>query len=89
MECSVHGEEMTLYRIAVTGHRDLGDEKTVQFVQDTFHIILMQTQHNHPAGVVALSGLAEGSDTLFRGACLKTYGGNHYAKLPFSFPTPG
>lgn len=56
---------MTLYRIAVTGHRDLGDEKTIQFVRDTFHIILNQTQHNNPAGVVALSGLAEGSDTLF------------------------
>jgi hypothetical protein len=53
------------YRIGVTGHRTLGDQTTVQFVTQAFRDLLSQAQREHPAEVVALSGLAEGSDTLF------------------------
>lgn len=58
------------YRIAVTGHRSLGSQTTVQFVARAFHIILSQVQYEHPAGVVALFGMAEGADTLFAEAAL-------------------
>jgi hypothetical protein len=53
------------YRIGVTGHRTLGDQTTVQFVTQAFHDLLLQAQRQHAEGVIALSGLAEGSDTLF------------------------
>ena len=56
--------------IGVTGHRILGDQVTVQFVTQAFHDLLSQTQQEHSAGVIALSGLAEGSDTLFAEAAL-------------------
>jgi len=59
------------YRIAVTGHRNLGDEPTVQFVTQAFHDILAQAQREYTEGVVALSGLAEGADTLFAEAALE------------------
>jgi hypothetical protein len=58
------------YRIGVTGHRTLGDQATVQFVTQAFHDLLLQAQREHPEGVIALSGLAEGSDTLFAEAAL-------------------
>lgn len=58
------------YRIGVTGHRNMGDQATVQFVMQTFHELLTQAQREHPTGVVALSGLAEGSDTLFAEAAV-------------------
>jgi hypothetical protein len=58
------------YRIGVTGHRTLGDQTTVQFVTQAFRDLLLQAQQEHPAGVIALSGLAEGSDTLFAEAAL-------------------
>ena len=48
------------YRIGVTGHRTLGDQVTVQFVTQAFHDLLLQAQREHPEGVIALSGLAEG-----------------------------
>jgi hypothetical protein len=53
------------FHIGVTGHRALGDQTTVQFVMQAFRDLLSQAQQEHPAGVIALSGLAEGSDTLF------------------------
>lgn len=55
----------THYRIAVTGHRNLGEQATVQFVTETFHTLLAKEQREHPGGIIALSGLAEGSDMLF------------------------
>lgn len=53
------------YVIAVTGHRDLHTATTQQFVQDTFKCLLQQLHVEHPEGTLALSGLAEGADTLF------------------------
>lgn len=53
------------YRIAVTGHRNLSDPTTVEFVLQTFRDILTRARREHPAGVVALSGIADGADTLF------------------------
>src|SRR5688572_16250183 len=53
------------YYVAVTGHRDLQNRATIRFVTLAFHTILEQVQRNHPEGVVALSALAEGSDTIF------------------------
>lgn len=55
----------TPYRIGITGHRTLGDPATVQFVRLALHDRLSQAQREHAEGVIALSGLAEGSDTLF------------------------
>ncbi len=56
---------ITSYRIGVTGHRALGDQATVQFVAQAFQDLLLQAQRQHTKGVITLSGLAEGSDTLF------------------------
>lgn len=58
------------YRVAVTGHRYLGGQSTVQFVAHTFHTLLAQAQRDHPAGVVALFGVAEGADMLFAEAAI-------------------
>lgn len=58
------------YRVAVTGHWSLGDAATVAFVTHAFTTILRQLLRDHPAGVVALSGLALGADTLFAEAAL-------------------
>lgn len=58
------------YRIAVTGHRSLGDQATIRFVARSFYSILAQIQHEHAEGVVALFGMAEGADTLFAEAAL-------------------
>lgn len=59
------------YRVAVTGHRNLGNQAIVQFVTESFHTILTQIHQQHPAHVVALSGLAEGADTLFAEVALE------------------
>ena len=61
----------TPYRIAVTGHRSLGDQATVQFVTEAFHSILTKVLGEHPEGVIAFSGLAEGSDELFAETALE------------------
>ena len=53
------------YRIAVTGHRNLVNESTAQFVRRCFITILTRAKQEHPEGVIALSGLAEGTDSLF------------------------
>jgi hypothetical protein len=53
------------FRVAVTGHCDLGDETVISFVAQTFSALLGQFKRVHPAGVVALSGLAPGADTIF------------------------
>lgn len=58
------------YYIGVTGHRNLGDQATAEFVTQAFHDILAQAKWDHAAGVIALSGLAEGSDILFAEAAL-------------------
>ncbi len=59
------------YRVAVTGHRDLGNQTIVQFVTESFHSILTQMHQRYSAHVVALSGLAEGADTLFAEVALE------------------
>jgi hypothetical protein len=53
------------YYVAVTGHRDLQNQATEQFVTLAFHAILKQVQRDHSEGIVALSALAEGADTIF------------------------
>ena len=58
------------FYVAVTGHSQLGDSATTRFVASTFDMLLAQLQHDHPAGLVALSGLAAGADTLFAEAAL-------------------
>jgi hypothetical protein len=57
------------YRVAVTGHRDL-DAPTSDFVAAAFQQLLLDFQRAHLAGVVAVSGLAVGADTLFADAAL-------------------
>lgn len=58
------------FRVAVTGHWSLGDAATVAFVAQSFAGLLGQLVDQHPEGVVALSGLALGADTLFAEAAL-------------------
>ena len=58
------------FYVAVTGHCQLGDMATTRFVVRAFDMLLTQLQHDYPAGLVALSGLAEGADTLFAEAAL-------------------
>lgn len=58
------------YRVAVTGHWNLGDAATVAFVTQAFAALLAQLLREHPEGLVALSGLALGADTLFAEAAL-------------------
>lgn len=51
--------------VAVTGHRNLRDASTATFVTRAIQTILGQLASEHPAGLRALSGLAEGADTIF------------------------
>jgi hypothetical protein len=56
--------------VAVTGHQRLGDQATVSFVVQAFATLLEQLYDVHGQQLVALSGLAEGADTLFAEAAL-------------------
>lgn len=58
------------YVVAVTGHRNLGDAATVDFVATTFDALLTHLQRQSAGGIVVLSGLAQGADTLFAEAAL-------------------
>lgn len=58
------------YRIAVTGHQQLGNAATIAFVAGAFSTLFEQLAHAHPHGLVALSGLAAGADSLFAEAAL-------------------
>jgi hypothetical protein len=60
-----------VYRVAVTGHIDLGDAAAISFVEHAFVELLRQYKSEHPQGVVALSGLAPGADTLFAEAAVR------------------
>jgi hypothetical protein len=51
--------------VAVTGHCALGDDVTIAFVTQAFTALLLEIKATQPAGVVALSGLAPGADTIF------------------------
>lgn len=53
------------FRIAVTGHCCLSGDVTTTFVTVAFETILRRLRETLPVGLVALSGLAEGADTLF------------------------
>lgn len=56
--------------VAVTGHCHLGDSAAVRFTVHTLHAMLEQLQRAYPQGIVALSGLATGADTIFAEAAL-------------------
>lgn len=60
----------TPFRVAVTGHWSLGDAATHAFVSQAFLALLSQLLREHSQGLVALSGLALGADTLFAEAAL-------------------
>lgn len=51
--------------VAVTGHCQIGDAATVHFVEQALTLLLTQLQGACPGGIVALSGLAAGADTIF------------------------
>ncbi len=53
------------YHIGITGHRNLGNAATFRFVSRSLHTLLADAQHRHTEGIVALFGMAEGTDTLF------------------------
>jgi hypothetical protein len=61
------------FAIAVTGHQNLGSQVTSRFVSNAFALLLQRLQQEHPEGLVALSGLAAGADTLFAEAALKLH----------------
>lgn len=56
-------------RIAIAGHRHLGDTATVRFVAEHSRAVLRGARDRH-ATVVALSALAEGADSVFAEAAL-------------------
>jgi hypothetical protein len=56
--------------VAVTGHCNLGNAATIAFVKSSFSLLLVELKAGHQPGVVALSGLAIGADTLFAEAAL-------------------
>lgn len=58
-----------MVRVAIVGHRDLGNARTSGFVADASHGVLSAAQHRW-RGVTALSALAEGADTIFAEAAL-------------------
>jgi hypothetical protein len=70
MTTSIPARISTRYRIAVTGHWSLGDAATESFVAHAFILLLGQLSREHPEGLIALSGLALGADTLFAEAAL-------------------
>lgn len=67
---SLQQDRRDSFTIAVTGHCQLGDAPTIAFVAQTFDRLLGQLQEDHAEGVVALSGLGAGADTLFAQAAI-------------------
>jgi hypothetical protein len=65
-----HTSAQAPFRVAVTGHWSLSDAATVAFVAQAFAGLLRQLLRERPEGVVVLSGLALGADTLFAEAAL-------------------
>lgn len=59
------------FRVAVTGHQHLGDAAAVAFVRRSLGEALAGLRDAHPEGLVALSGLAAGADTLFAETALR------------------
>lgn len=59
------------FRVAVTGHQDLGNAETIAFVAQSFGAHLARLRDSHREGLVALSGLAAGADTLFAEIALR------------------
>lgn len=58
------------FAVAVTGHCHLGDASATRFAEHALGGLLARMQRAHPQGVVALSGLAIGADTIFAEAAL-------------------
>lgn len=59
------------YYVAVTGHQNLGDARTATFVRSRVGELLATLRDARPEGLVALSGLAAGADTIFAEAALR------------------
>lgn len=51
--------------VAVTGHCRIGDVAATHFVVQALDVLLARLQAACPGGIVALSGLAAGADTIF------------------------
>lgn len=62
---SIRRLEVEPFRIAITGHCDLGDVSDVSFVTHAFVALLDKYKCIHSQGILALSGLAPGADTIF------------------------
>lgn len=60
-------------RVAVTGHRYFREDATTSFVRREVEAILQRLLDNYPGGLCALSGLAEGTDTLFAEIALQLH----------------
>jgi 8-oxo-dGTP pyrophosphatase MutT (NUDIX family) len=61
-------------RIGVSGHQQIGDEATVEFVSQQIHELLSKFQHlrrEHDQDVIAYAALAIGTDRLFVKAALE------------------
>lgn len=65
------GIDTSGFRVAVTGHQNLGSAETIAFVTQNFGVQLAHLRDSHPEGIVALSGLAAGADTLFAEIALR------------------
>ena len=58
----------SMLRIGVSGHQQIGDEATIEFVSQQLHGLLSKLQHlrlEHGQNVIAYSALAIGTDRLF------------------------
>src|SRR6266568_7284673 len=58
----------TIFRVGLSGHQQIGDESTVQFVSQQLRDLLVtyrQMAHDKGQEIVACSALAMGADQLF------------------------
>lgn len=61
------------FHVAVTGHRRLAGDATAAYVARAFQTILRQLRKEHSSEIIALSGLAEGADTIFAEQALEQH----------------
>jgi hypothetical protein len=58
------------FYVGISGHRELGDNAVLNFVQDQIEVLLVDLKQNHEK-IIALSALAKGADTVFAEIALK------------------
>jgi hypothetical protein len=59
------------HKVAITGHQRFPDDLVAAFVVESIHTLLNKLQTRHGPALVAISGLAEGADTMFAEQALR------------------